>query len=132
MTILGVPVAIRVNAGVAPGDFRLSNLNTNTPRAVEDLRSQRPTVTAAATINPPREGLVAVATASGTPTISNVTPHEQGYTTTLLFTGSANVDDTVTGSNLRLAGPFTGTTPGDTLTLVTDGTYWFEVSRSVN
>ena len=131
VTILGVPIAIRVNSTVAPGDFRLGNLNTNTPRAVQDLRTARPQVTAAASISPPREGLVAVAVASGTPTISTITPHEQGYTTTLLFTGTAIVDDSVAGSNLRLASSFS-TTPGDTLTLVTDGTYWFETGRSVN
>jgi hypothetical protein len=130
VTILGVPVAIRVNATVAPGDFHLGNLNTNCPRAVEDLRS-RSTVTAASSINPPRERLVGVVVASGTPTINNMTPHEQGYTTTLIFQGTAIVDDSAAGSNLRLASSFS-TTPGDTLTLITDGTNWFETSRSVN
>jgi hypothetical protein len=36
-----------------------------------------------------------------------------------------------TGNNLRLAGNFVGTT-NDTITLASDGTLWYEVSRSLN
>ena len=35
------------------------------------------------------------------------------------------------GSNLKIAGNFVGTAD-DTITLICDGTNWFEVSRSVN
>lgn len=123
VTILGVPVAIKVRATVAPGDFQLGNLNTNSPRAVEDLRAERPTVAAAASITPPREGLVVV---TGSGTIGEIKPHEQGYMTTLVFAGTANVAAT---QNLRLSGAFAGK-PGKTLTLVSDGINWFEIARS--
>jgi len=47
---------------------------------------------------------------------------------TLIFDGGMTVQN---GNNLYLSAVYT-TTANDTLTLVCDGTNWYEVSRSVN
>jgi len=66
---------------------------------------------------------------SGTTGISSVTATgHTGAAVTLVFQGALTVTD---GSNLRLAGNFI-TTADDSLSLVCDGTNWFEVGRSVN
>jgi hypothetical protein len=52
----------------------------------------------------------------------------RGRTVTLVFAAALTVTD---GSNLRLNGDFT-TSADDTLTLVCDGTNWYEVARSAN
>jgi hypothetical protein len=46
----------------------------------------------------------------------------------LVFEGACKVVD---GENLKLAGNFEATAD-DVLTLVSDGTNWFEVARAVN
>lgn len=51
-----------------------------------------------------------------------------GTTITIIFDGALTFTD---GSNLKLAGDFV-TTADDTITLVYDGTNWYEKSRSVN
>jgi hypothetical protein len=62
--------------------------------------------------------------------ITDFTDGVVGQTSTIVF-GDANTSVT-DGGNLHLAGGFTSTAD-DTLTLVTtDGTNWYEVSRSVN
>ena len=127
VTILGAATAaIRVRSTVAPGDFQLGKLVTNAQRAILDERTALPAVASAATITPPRERLVSV---TGTTDISSITPHEGGYVMALTFAGVLKIVDGA--GNLRLAGDFT-TTGGDVLTLVSDGTNWYEVARSVN
>lgn len=126
VTILGASTAaIKVNSTVAPGDFQLGKLITNSPRAVIDARTALPAVASATTITPPRERLVSV---TGTTDIASIAPHEGGYMMALTFTGALTVSDS---GNLRLAGSFAATS-GDVLTLVSDGTNWHEVARSVN
>jgi hypothetical protein len=51
-----------------------------------------------------------------------------GTQITIIFDGALTFTD---GSNLKLAGNFT-TTADDTITLVYDGTNWYEVARAVN
>jgi hypothetical protein len=51
-----------------------------------------------------------------------------GQMVTLVFAGALTFTD---GSNLKLAGNF-GTSADDTITLVCDGTNWYEVTRSAN
>lgn len=65
---------------------------------------------------------------TGTTTITSVTASWPGRKVTLVFTGALTFTD---GSNLKLAGNFV-TTADDTITLVCNGTNWYEVSRSVN
>lgn len=67
---------------------------------------------------------------TGTTTITSITSTnlQSGVVVTLIFDGALTVTD---GGNLKLAGDFV-TTADDTLTLVYDGTNWYETGRSVN
>jgi hypothetical protein len=83
------------------------------------------TVASAATITVPPIPLVNV---TGTTTITSVTAGQPQQVVTLKFAGVLTFTD---GSNLKLNGNFT-TSADDTITLVCDGTSWFEVARSAN
>jgi hypothetical protein len=125
VTILGAQTAaIKVNSTVGVSEFQLGKLVTNVGRAVIDSRGSIPQVAAGSTITPPRERFVGVTGSSGS--ITSITPHEAGYVMTLGFVGGPTVVD---GGNLHLAGNFVSTSD-DTLTLITDGTNWYEVARS--
>lgn len=65
---------------------------------------------------------------TGTTTIDGITPSYAGRRVTLIFSGVLTVQN---GNNLYLSAALS-TTANDTLTLVCDGTNWYEVSRSVN
>jgi hypothetical protein len=65
---------------------------------------------------------------SGTTTIDTITA-SSGRQITLVFTSTAGLSDGV--GNLRLSAAFTGTAD-DAVSLVCDGTNWFERARSVN
>lgn len=67
---------------------------------------------------------------TGTTTITSITSTNfaNGAVITLIFDGILTFTD---GSNLKLAGNFV-TTADDTITLVYDGSNWYEVARSVN
>lgn len=65
---------------------------------------------------------------TGTTEIKKITATTAGTRVTLVFEGVVKVVD---GENLKLAGNFE-TTADDTLTLVCDGTNWFEEARAVN
>lgn len=67
---------------------------------------------------------------TGTTTITSITStnFQNGAVITLIFDGILTFTD---GGNLKLAGNFV-TTADDTITLVYDGTNWYEVCRSVN
>jgi hypothetical protein len=85
-----------------------------------------PTVASAATFTVPAGAeIVAV---SGTVNITSVTAGHPNQRVTLIFQDALTFTD---GSNLTLAGNFV-TTGGDTISLVCDGTTWYETSRSVN
>lgn len=62
-------------------------------------------------------------------TITSVLGHFPGRHVTLLFNGSGTGSVTDDGDTLNLAGNLT-TTPGVTLSLVSDGSKWREISRS--
>lgn len=68
---------------------------------------------------------------SGTDDISMVGASWAGREVVLVFTGTAGGTGLTDGSNLKLAGNL-GYTPDDTITLVCDGTNWWETTRSVN
>jgi hypothetical protein len=70
---------------------------------------------------------VAVTGSTGITSI-NATLSDTGRIVTLLFTGTLTVTD---GSNLKLSANFSAT-PADCLTLLCDGTDWYEVARSNN
>lgn len=65
---------------------------------------------------------------SGTTTITSITASWAHRRVTLVFDGILTFTD---GSNLKLAGNFV-TTADDAITLVCDGTNWYETGRSVN
>lgn len=67
---------------------------------------------------------------TGTTNVTSITStnFQSGVVITLIFDGVLTFTD---GSNLKLAGNFV-TTADDTITLVFDGTNWYETSRSVN
>ncbi len=68
---------------------------------------------------------------SGTSNITSISATYAGHVVTLIFTGNASGIGLTAGSNLKIAGNF-GYGSNDTITLVCDGTNWFERSRSLN
>jgi len=100
---------------------------SNTVLILDSCLSQdSTTVASGSTVTPPAIGNVI--TVTGTTTINNVQVSRVGRIITLLFTDPVTVNDT---GNLKLAGAFSATAD-DTLTLVYDGSYWLEISRSAN
>lgn len=65
---------------------------------------------------------------SGTTNITSMTAKRAGRVVTLKFQGILTFTD---GGNLRLNGNFV-TSADDTITLVSDGTNWYEIARSAN
>lgn len=67
---------------------------------------------------------------TGTTTVTSITSTNfvSGAVITLIFDGILTFTD---GNNLKLAGDFV-TSADDTITLVFDGTNWYEIARSVN
>jgi hypothetical protein len=84
------------------------------------------TVTAAATVTLPEWNDTFIV--SGNTNITSVTASWAKRRVTLIFTGTPTFTD---GSNLKLAGNLVATAD-DTITLVCDGTNWYETGRSVN
>lgn len=84
------------------------------------------TAASASTVTLPGGQVVEI---TGTSNISTITAaNNAGRRVSLVFRDVLTVND---GSNLRLAGNFT-TSADDTLSLVCDGTNWYETSRSAN
>lgn len=83
-------------------------------------------VASAATITP--TGNVFHVTGTTTITSVSATGLEAGTRITIIFDGILTFTD---GSNLVLAGNFV-TTANDTITLVYDGTNWYEIARAIN
>jgi hypothetical protein len=77
------------------------------------------------TLPPNDEGYHSI---SGATNITSITASWAGRTVTLIFQGALTFTD---GSNLKLAGNLV-TTADDSISLVCDGTNWFEQSRSIN
>lgn len=65
---------------------------------------------------------------TGTNTITSITAQTRGRVVTLVTSSTAGLTD---GSNLKLAGNFTGATDRS-ITLLSDGTNWIEIGRGVN
>lgn len=64
---------------------------------------------------------------SGTATITDITAADAGNRVTLIFADAASLTD---GSNLKLADNLAAAAE-DTITLISDGTNWYEEGRSV-
>jgi len=89
-------------------------------------RMELQSLTAANTIAP--WSVASLISVSGSTEIKKITATYNGHRITLKFSGAPKVTD---GENLRLKETATFSAD-DTLTLVCDGTNWYEVSRSVN
>jgi len=85
-----------------------------------------PTIASATTTTLAEYGEVFII--SGTTAITSVTASWGQRRVTLIFSGALTFTD---GSNLKLNGNFV-TTADDTISLVCDGTNWYETSRSAN
>jgi len=74
-----------------------------------------------------------VFTITGTADITSITTSasDTGRFITLVFSGTAAGTGATDGSNLKLASNFIYS-PDDSLTLVSDGTNWYEIARAVN
>ena len=72
---------------------------------------------------------------TGTAVISNITIKPAGTMVVLKFNSNINIQSGTVGVSgaLRLSGAATfGATQYDTLTLISDGTNWWETARSLN
>ena len=70
-------------------------------------------------------------TVTGTAAITSIVADYADRRVTLKFSGTAAAAGLTDGSNLKLSANL-AYTPDDTITLVCDGTNWYEVGRSVN
>jgi len=69
---------------------------------------------------------------SGTADITSISAvGESGTKATLIFTGTKATNGVVDGSNLKLNATF-AYSPDDTLSLVCDGTNWYQTGSSAN
>lgn len=105
----------------------LPTTGTATPRTGNGV------ITVASAAALPIPALGSIFLISGVTNITSIVPavtnsNNDGREITLIFAGILTFTD---GSNLKLAGNFV-TTADDTITLVCDGTNWFERGRSVN
>ena len=93
----------------------------------QTLRVHYTTMTATAGAITLNEGANFYALA-GTASVTSITARPSG---TVVWLMTTSTDTLVDGSNLVLAGNFTGTA-NDVICLVSNGTNWYEVSRSAN
>lgn len=112
-----------------PEAKRLLNMPVSSPIAANDLANDflyGDTVASATSITPTG----AVFHVSGTTAITSMvgTGLPKGFRCTLIFDSTPTFTD---GNNLKLAGNLVATAD-DTITVVWDGSNWYEVSRSVN
>ena len=109
-----------------------SNKRTNIESGVRSYNiGSGDTLASAATLDIPLGGSFFVVT--GTTDIDTITPTFRGHSIMLQFasTGLTLTDTTAGAANLALAGNFSATS-ADVLSLVCDGSNWYEVSRSNN
>ncbi len=121
-----------INNAVANSQVRIGQNNDygNWPIGVPVVNNaNRPPVSVASAdpINLPSSGSFFQVT--GTTSFGTLNGGWSGRMVTLKFTGALTVNDG--GASLKLNGNFV-TTADDTLTLIHDGTSWFEISRSAN
>lgn len=132
-------VGLRSFAGSGPNLYRLSdflaiNCTLKTIFATEEIdlfgNPLVPSIaSSSALVIPPFEGPRKTITVTGTTTINScAAQNHKGQEVTLVFGGTILVNDT---NQLKLAGALNATNTS-TLTITSDGTNWFEVSRSIN
>lgn len=121
-------VYLRTNGTAAAGDVKYLKTSGAATNAgwVQDCSGGGATTASADPLTLPPTGVLH--TISGTTNIASITASWAGRIAVLKFEGILTVTD---GSNLVMAGNFV-TTANDTLTLISDGTNWVEMARSVN
>lgn len=85
-------------------------------------------VASSSTIDPDTSTIVKV---TGTSDIDSIIPGHPGQLLILKFESTASSNGVVKGKNLKISSTF-AYTPDDVLELFSDGTYWYEISRSQN
>lgn len=134
----GISGTITCTASSGNNAFFIASSTASTPawaNAGDDKNTiQGPTryanITAAASLTVPGAAEVLMVNGTTGPITSIVATGMGGRRLTLVFS-NATPPQVTDGSNLLLAGNFV-TTQWDTLTLVSDGTNWYECSRSAN
>jgi hypothetical protein len=108
------------------GDYTVTDTGAQTVLTGRQLALL--SIASAATLTLPAGEVVTV---TGSTTITSITASWAGRRVTLIW-GTGATFDVTDGSNLKLSASITTFDAGDTLTLVCDGTDWFEAGRSVN
>jgi hypothetical protein len=88
-----------------------------------------PTVASAAALTLPHEAMDRICEVSGTTGITSITAWPDGAKVSLRFTAGAAWPTVTDGSNLKLNGNFTSVSNDGLLTLICDGTNWYEIGR---
>ena len=115
------------NANIQSDKLNLSSINQATAMSTAIFSfAKGANVASATTTTLGTDGNFFVST--GTTTITSITVKSAGTVVILDFAGVLTLTD---GSNLKLGGNFV-TTADDTITLISDGTNWIEMGRSVN
>lgn len=120
-------VGAATTSGISQHSAGVVQFNDGTRGNIRGLQGGGAAVASAAALPLPTGNVFHVTGTTGITSITS-TNFQAGVMITLIFDGALTVTD---GSNLKVAGNFT-TTADDTLTLVYDGTNWYEVCRSVN
>lgn len=115
------------DTGISRHGAGVTQFNNGTVGNVRGLQGGGAAVASAAALPLPTGNVFHVTGTTGITSITS-TNFQSGVQITLIFDAALTVTD---GGNLRLAGNFV-TTADDTLTLVFDGTNWYEIARSVN
>lgn len=121
----GRTIILQSNNGAAQAEI----LTNGSVRTAASLLGGLAAATASASIVAlPAGNVVHITGTTSIDTINTCDAANQGRHVVLIFDGILTVND---ASNLRIAGAFT-TTADDTLSLMCDGTNWYEIARSVN
>lgn len=114
--------------GVTFDDISLKMITDGGANFSGTVRGVLNTVASGSTVSLPTGNVFSITGTTGITTINACDKENVGRVIILIFADAVTVTD---GSNLKLAGDFTSTAD-DTLTLVCDGSNWFETGRSAN
>lgn len=122
LTLTALPDDTQLQLAYEESSVWVYPMTVTTPRASKTGLSE---VASAENLTLPNGAVVKL---TGAAEVKKITPATQGTVVVLIITGTAKLVD---GENLKLsaAGPVTA---DDTITLVSDGTNWYETARSVN
>lgn len=119
---------IQLGSGSATPDWLIRRNGSETARIEGRLEVTKAMQSLAAANEITVGGYARLVQISGTTEIKKIIAGVEGQEVTLKFAEALTIKD---GENLKLAGDFV-TTGDDTLTLICNGTNWYEICRSVN